>query len=503
MNEGPCSIRRAMAHRGLFASALGDHASWRLWAAILAAAFGLGLTAEERELFDSVAGGRQTPAHRVRQLWAVVGRGGGKSRMAALMACYLAACVDYSRQLAPGERGTVLCVAPTKAQADIVAGYCRGFLEASPLLRDHVASITADEIVLTSGVTIAIVASSFRSIRGRTMLAVVCDELSFMRDSESGSLNPDIELIRAVTPSLIRAHGMLIAISSPYRKTGAMFAAHKAHFGQDSDDVLVIQGPSIAFNPTLDQAAIDAATAEDPAAAVAEWGGQFRTDITAFLSEEDIERAIDYGRPSHLPPRPRLRYVAYMDPSGGRGDAYTLCVAHVEGQVIVVDALVRRAPPFDPQAVTAELCALAKQYGVGRVISDNYSAEWAASAIRACGLGHQLSELSASDQYLEGLPHFTRGLVRIPNDPVLLRELRLLERRTTRLGRDSVVHPVGGSDDCANGVFGAAFMLKGRAGMAAVPAEAYSAAIAASNARLRARPDPRAVDLYALHGGGR
>ena len=67
-----------------------------------------------------------------------------------------------------------------------------------------------------------------------------------------------------------------------------------------------------------------------------------------------------------------------------------------------------------------------------------------------------------SELYLEGLPLFTRGLVRIPDDPLLLRELRLLERRTARSGRDSVDHGVGGSDDFANALFGAMNLAVGR-----------------------------------------
>jgi hypothetical protein len=52
------------------------------------------------------------------------------------------------------------------------------------------------------------------------------------------------------------------------------------------------------------------------------------------------------------------------------------------------------------------------------------------------------------------LPLFARHLVRLPEHPKLLRELRLLERRTHRGGKDSVDHPRGGHDDYANCVRG-------------------------------------------------
>jgi hypothetical protein len=65
------------------------------------------------------------------------------------------------------------------------------------------------------------------------------------------------------------------------------------------------------------------------------------------------------------------------------------------------------------------------------------------------------SPLTRSDLYLEGQVWFTRGLIGIPHHATLLRELRLLERRTARSGKDSVNHGAGGHDDYANALFGA------------------------------------------------
>ena len=60
----------------------------------------------------------------------------------------------------------------------------------------------------------------------------------------------------------------------------------------------------------------------------------------------------------------------------------------------------------------------------------------------------------AASIYLESLPVFTRGLARLPNNARLIRELRLLERRTQRSGKDTVEHPRNGHDDHANVVCG-------------------------------------------------
>jgi hypothetical protein len=108
----------------------------------------------------------------------------------------------------------------------------------------------------------------------------------------------------------------------------------------------------------------------------------------------------------------------------------------------------------DPQVVTAEYASLLAEYRIREVTGDFYSAGWVANAWAKCGIRYIKSALSKSDIYLEVIPLFTRGLVRLPEHPKLIRELRLLERHTHRSGRDSVDHGRSGSDDHANAVAG-------------------------------------------------
>ena len=94
--------------------------------------------------------------------------------------------------------------------------------------------------------------------------------------------------------------------------------------------MLVVQGPSATFNPTLSASVVAQAHADDPQAAASEWQAEFRGDLSAFLSDELIDAAIEHGRPLELPPRSKCRYAAFVDPSGGRHDAFTLCIGHKE-----------------------------------------------------------------------------------------------------------------------------------------------------------------------------
>ena len=182
--------------------------------------------------------------------------------MAAALAVYQACFV--APRLSAGETGYVLVLAASRDQAHVVHDYIRAFLEISPVLRQEIASTTASEIRLRSGVIIAVHANSFRSV-WRTLLAAIFDEVAFWRDKNSAS--PDLEVYRAVLPALMTTRGMLFGISTPYRRLGLLNQKHRDQFGVDGDDVLVLQGPSTAFNPQLSQEQIDAAVTEDPEAA--------------------------------------------------------------------------------------------------------------------------------------------------------------------------------------------------------------------------------------------
>jgi hypothetical protein len=458
---GAVDIAAAISDRNLLGESFPALSTWETWFAVLKAAFGQPLNRKERRAFEAVSGGRKSPARRVRELWCLVGRRGGKSRVAAALAVYIAALVDHTGRLAAGEVGTVLVLAASRPQAAVVFRYALGALEASPMLADQIDAVTADEIRLKSGIVIGVHSNSFRTVRGRTLLACIFDEVAYWRDETSAA--PDIETYRAVLPALVTTAGLLVGISSPYRRRGLLHDRHRDFFAKDNEDVLVVQGASRLFNPTLDEGYIARARESDPEAARAEWDGEFRSDLTALLEDALIEAAIERGRPLELPPRPGHTFVAFTDASAGRHDAFCLCIAHREGERVVSDVIRGRRPPFDPTSVAAEYAELAKSYRCSTIVGDNYAGEWVAKAFESCGLKYRRADQPKSVLYLEGLPVFTRGQISIPDHAPLTRELRLLERRVSRSGKDTVDHPVGDSDDYANVLFGGMWLLNKRA----------------------------------------
>jgi hypothetical protein len=199
-----------------------------------------------------------------------------------------------------------------------------------------------------------------------------------------------------------------------------------------------------------------------------EYGGVFRSDLQSFLDDASIDAAIDIGRPAELPPQDKVQYFAFVDSSAGIHDAFTIGICHLEPvsptlQRIVADVIRGTRPPFDPATVAAEYAKLAADYGCSTVTGDAFAGLWTARAFEACSdVAYERSPLNKSQLYLEGLQWFARGLISIPDLPRLVRELRLLERKTSRIGRDSVDHPKGQSDDLANCLFGSMYLAAGK-----------------------------------------
>ena len=150
-----------------------------------------------------------------------------------------------------------------------------------------------------------------------------------------------------------------------------------------------------------------------------------------------------------------MRYVAFVDPSGGSQDAMTLAIAHQEADRLVLDALRERRPPFSPDAVVAEFVEVCRTYQDRRLAGDHYAGEWPREQFTKRGITYEVAMTPKSDLYRDFLPLVNSGRVELLDQARLIGQLCGLERRSSRAGRDTIDHGPGGHDDLANAAAGA------------------------------------------------
>jgi hypothetical protein len=348
----------------------------------------------------------------------------------------------------------VLLIAPDQRQAAIALDYANAAFEQSPILKQLIANRNSDTLTLSNGINIEVRAASFRRLRGPTYVACIADEAAFWYSDEF-SANADVEILNAVRPGLATTGGPLIIASSPYAKRGVLWSTHKRHYGADGDPlILVAQGTSRDFNPSLPQSVVDRALERDHAAASAEYLACFRNDIESFTSYEVVQACI--GDYHEMAPLPKYSYHAFVDPSGGSADSFSCAVSHRDGERFIIDAIREIRPPFSPEAVIDDFATLLKTYRIARVVGDRYAGEFPRELFRKRGIHYVCAAKSKSDLFRDLLPMLNSGSICLPKSDRLVNQLTGLERRTARSGKDSIDHGPSGHDDLANAVAGAA-----------------------------------------------
>lgn len=444
------TIRDLMTDTALFGDQFGGD-SFEAWRTLLSGFYGLPLSDAELSHWQDITGRQSAPQFAHDELWLAIGRRGGKTQNAALLAVYEACFRDHQHKLAPGEVATTLVMAADRKQARSVFRYITGMMNQNPMLARLIVKESADTLELSNRSVIEVGTASFRATRGYTFAAVIADEVAFWRSEDSA--NPDFEILNAVRPGLATLDGPLIALSSPYSRRGELWANYRRHYGQEGS-ILVAQAPSRTMNPALPERLVKQAYDRDPVAASAEYGAQFRTDISAFITRDLVDNNARQ-HPLIIPPQSGNRYGAFVDVAGGGQDEYTLAIAHLKDSRVIIDGV--WAERGDPATITGTYARIMQQYGIRRCTGDRYAAEWPRQEYQKHRITMDNSPLNRSGLYLELMPLLQTGRIELPPDEKALTQFSLLERRTGRNGQDTIDHGPQGHDDRANAIAGAAW----------------------------------------------
>jgi hypothetical protein len=310
-----------------------------------------------------------------------------------------------------------------------------------------------------------------------------CDEIAFWESSEEAA-NPDVEILRGLRPAMATIpNAIFLGASSRYARRGALWEAYRDHYGKPGGS-LVWAADTVTMHPSIDRGFIAAEYAKDPTAAAAEYGLEWRSDVAEFIQRERVEALVVAGR-YELPYVPGTRYHAFFDAAGGSGeDSMTLGIAHRDPRTTngVLDLLRERRPPFDPETVVEEFAADVKAYRVQAVHGDRYAGDWPGSQFRKRGVGYRANEKTASDFYREALPLLNGGKVELLDDKRFIGQVCNLERKVSRLGKDTISHPPRQHDDLANVGLGALVLAAGSRGVTFFSSEAVDKLAALSAA---------------------
>jgi hypothetical protein len=206
-----------------------------------------------------------------------------------------------------------MCLACDRHQAGILFRYIAGYFETIPALKAMVTAIGGDYIELCNDVAIEVHTNSFRAVRGRSILCAVLDEVAFFRDENFAS--PNTEVDAAISPGLARLPGSIkVLTSNVHKRSGLLYQRYRDYYGRDNDDVLVVYGTTLQFNPSFDESIIEKALAEDPERYGAEYLSKWRDDLSTWLSRELLDAFAALERRTFSTGRERV------DPGPGHDD---------------------------------------------------------------------------------------------------------------------------------------------------------------------------------------
>jgi hypothetical protein len=361
--------------------------------------------------------------------------------------------INFTRRaipnMQPGERGLIACFGPSLRQAGIAFSYIGGFFHEVPALEEMIVKETASSLELNNGCTIECFASSYKSVRGFRLIVAIMDECAFFPSNDAALT--DFALDIAISPSLGRTKGAKkILISSAHKRSGLLYSIWSDYFGKDDPSTCVVLGSTMQFNPTFDAALIERDLAREPHHFGAEYLCRWNDSLSSFVPRALIDDATEpYIRSRD--PQPGVSYVAATDSAGGRGkSAFTLAIAHEEDGIAVLDYIAERRPPFDPYIVAGEFSNILRSYGVSSVTGDNFGGGFPASSFEKHGIRYTKSDQTRTSYYLDTLPLFTSGAVRLLDDETLAGQLGALEHTILKSGRDSITGSDSLRDDVAN-----------------------------------------------------
>lgn len=419
----------------------------------------------------------------------IIGRRGGKTTLAAMLAIYCAIITNWRPYLQKTPFATVLVLSHSREFSDEVLEIIRTFIETSPVLKRlinlkkknttstmnlSVPFFDDSRKITYSRVQIKVGAASSKTTRGIAACAVICDEIAFWNLDENMK-ETDEKIMKAVRPATKQfgRKALLIKISSPGIKQGVLYKEFlKWGKGELPSTYSVFKAPSWVWNTILPKEEFIEEWELDQDGFDTEYRANFVDSLSNFILPEFIDMATIKGATFNPPEakRSQVVYRAAID-AAFKKDHFTFSVVgHFENRIkqyVLKGWKGTKKNPVKAKDVAEYARTICKEYGIDEVAADQYSFEPLREIFAQYGV--TLIEKPFSLTFKKQIYFNLKRLIHSQQMDLLdveelSKELKELVIEQTGSGQIRIGHPPGGSDDYSDSTAIAAYLAVESAG---------------------------------------
>jgi hypothetical protein len=417
----------------------------------------------------------------------IVGRRGGKTTLAAIVAIYSTIKVNWTPYLTKTPVATVLVLSHSVDLSEEILDILKQLVESSELLNRlrnlkkknttkifhlKIPFLKEDgESVEWSQVRVKVGAASKKTTRGSAVCTLLCDEIAFWNLSEEAA-EPDHEIIRAARMSLLQfgEHGTIIKMSSPGIKQGVLYDEWQRR-DEIKDDYIQFKAPSWVWNTILPKEEFKKEQRLDPEGFDTELRANFVDSITNFILPEFVDLCVMRGISFNPPSDDRQTIYSGAIDAAFKGDRFAFSVVGYNEKRVTQYVLKywegSKKRPVQIHEVAAYIRTICRQYGLNEIAGDQYSFQPLRELFLQYGINlvENVFTLPYKRKIYFGLKRLIHNQqMDLLDIPLLSKEIKELVVEQTASGQIRIGHPQNGSDDLADATAVAAYRVMERAG---------------------------------------
>ena len=417
----------------------------------------------------------------------ILGRRGGKSSVAAMLAVFSSIKVNWNPYLSKTPVATVAVLSHTVDFSQEILDIIKGLIDDSAILsrlRDphrkntqstfhlKVPFLDENDKIEYSSIAIKVGAASKKTTRGRAVCTLLCDEIAFW-NLDKDSAEPDTEILKAIRPSLLQFgnQGTIIKLSSPATKQGVLYEEWLRR-EELRGEYLQFKAPSWTWNTILPIEEFKKEHSYDPDGFDTEFRANFVDSISNFIQPEFVDLCTVKGVTFQTPADEReVQYSAAID-AAFKNDRFGFSLVGFNGKRVTQYVLKfwegSKKHPVQAHEVAAYIRTICNEYGVTNVVGDQYAFQPLREIFLQYGVN--LIEGTFTNIYKRKIYFGLKRLIHsqqidLLDIPLLAKEIKELQVEQSPSGQIKIGHPQGGNDDLATVTAVASYVALENAGL--------------------------------------